>query len=50
MRAQGRKVGHQRSSLFSNRKSEPKRQKFPQWQLAKELAKVEEVKRRWEWP
>lgn len=49
MTTRGHKVGRQRSSLFSARKTEPKRQNFPKWMLAKELEKVEQVKRKWEW-
>lgn len=46
MKATGRKIGPQRSSLFATRKRPPKRQTFPEWMLTQELKRIEEAKRK----
>lgn len=44
----GHKVGKQRSPIINKRHTPPKRQNFPKWMIADELAKVEAIKKRGE--
>jgi hypothetical protein len=44
MKAQGRKVGKQKSSIFATYHT-PRRQVFPEWMLKKELERIEQAKR-----